>query len=127
MSIFRRRFANHLELIDSRTIPSEYSTGPDLSYYTESARYYYDLVVDSVKYFQNKTGKVASDKDKELAGIAYNRFVNATWGMIARGTESLTFAVKLSKSKNWDLNQAASNVWCGLQDGKRVKNILNYI
>src|SRR5262245_46554790 len=88
-----RRFSNHLALIDSREIPHEYSTGPDLTYYTESAQFYYDLIVESSPHLKDKP-RAATNMDREMAAIANNRIVNASWGLIARGVESVPFAVQ---------------------------------
>lgn len=43
----------HLEMLDAGKFPNDPSNEkiPDLSYYTESAQFYYDLLVDSVRFF----------------------------------------------------------------------------
>ena len=68
------RFPKHLELIDSGEIPHEYSTGPDLSYYTESAEYYYNLIVESAPHLKDKP-RAVTDIDREMASVANNRIV----------------------------------------------------
>lgn len=122
-----RNFATHLELIDSRTIPHEYKKGPDLSYYTETAEFYYNLAVDASRWFKKSFKHATREEIDTGSSIAYNRLVNASWGMIACGAESLPYAVTLSRSSHWDLNEVASNVWCGLQDPDRVDSVLRWV
>ena len=112
-----RRFPNHLDLIDSREIPHEYSTGPDLSYYTESAQYYYDLIVESSPFMD----------DPQMSSVANNRIVNAGWGLIAKGAEAVPFAIQLVRSKNRDHREAAADVFCGLRDPQRLPDILEHV
>ena len=38
------QYPDHLNLLDSGQIPSEYHKGPDLSYFTETAEFYYRLI-----------------------------------------------------------------------------------
>lgn len=121
-----RRFPNHLDLIDSREIPHEHSTGPDLSYYTESAAFYYDLIVESSPHLKDKQQAV-TDADREMASIAYNRIVNATWGLIARGAESVPLALRLLRSNDRDHREAAANVFCGLRAPKRLPDVLKHL
>ena len=117
------RFPNHLDLIDSREIPHEYSAGPDLSYYTESAEFYYHLIVDSAPYLKDKL-PAATDADRQMAGVANNRIVNASWGLIARGAEAIPYAIKLIRSTDRDEREAAASVFCGLRDPARVTDIV---
>ena len=81
------QFADHVALIDSRQIPHSYEGRPDLSYYTESAQFYYDLICESVPHLKDKP-RAATDRDREMASLAYNRIVHATWGLIARGADA---------------------------------------
>jgi hypothetical protein len=121
--LYRNKRDKHLQLIDSGKIPSSYKNGPELSYYTESPTYYYKLIDDCVKYFKDKP-KGATKEDKNKALIAYRRMVHATWGLIARGAESLPYALQLSKSSNRDKNQAANSVWGWLRKEVRVYTII---
>jgi hypothetical protein len=120
------RYPNHLDLIDSRKIPCEYSSGPDLLYFTESAQFYYDLIVDSVPDLKDRP-HVATDADREKARVAYNRIVNATWGLIARGMDAIPCAVRLVRSSDRDQREAAANVFCGLRDATRLPEIIAQI
>lgn len=120
------QYSTHLELIDSREIPHEYRTGPDLSYYTESAEFYYQLIVDSAPHLKDKR-RVATDADREMASTAYNRMVHATWGLIACGAAATPFAIALARSKDRDHREMAANVFCGLRDPERAPQILEEI
>ena len=112
-----RRFPNHRELIDSREIPHEHATGPDLTYYIESAQFYYELIVESAPEMD----------DPQLSSRDYNRIVHASWGMIAQGADAVPFAIKLVRSSNRDQREAAGNVFCGLRDPARLPDILSQI
>lgn len=120
------RFPNHLALIDSRQIPHEFSTGPDLSFLTESPEFYYELIVDSAKHLKDKPHG-ATAADREMASVAYNRIVNSGWGLIARGSAALPYAVKLVRSSDRDHREAATNVFCGLRDPERSPDIVSEI
>jgi hypothetical protein len=118
-----RRFPNHLDLIDSREIPHEYSTGPDLSYYTESAEFYYNLIVDSAPHLKDKP-RAVSEAERQMASVANNRIVEASWGLIARGAEAIPYAIKLVRSTDRDEREAAANVFCGLRDPARLREVV---
>jgi hypothetical protein len=120
------RFPDHLALIDSREIPHEYSTGPDLSYYVESPGFYYKLIVDSAKHLKDKP-QGATDRDREMAAVAYNRIVNAGWGLIACGAQAVPYAIRLIHSRDRDEREAGANVFCGLRDGERLTTIVSEI
>lgn len=47
---------NHVALIDRREIPLTDQRGPVLSYLTESAPYYFDLICDSARYLKDVPG-----------------------------------------------------------------------
>lgn len=91
------RFPTHIDLIDRREIPHEYSTGPDLSYYTKSPQFYYGLIVESASHLKDKL-PVATEADRQLGSVANNRIVNATWGLIACGAQAIPYAIKLVRS-----------------------------
>lgn len=120
------RFPNHLDLIDSCEIPHEYSTGPDLSYYTESAEFYYKLIVESAPHLKDKP-RAVTEAERQMAGVANNRIVNATWGLIARGAHAIPYAVKLVRSTDRDEREAAASVFCGLRDAARIGEIVTEI
>jgi hypothetical protein len=121
-----KRFPKHLDLIDSREIPHEYSKGPDLSYYTESASYYYDLILESAPHLKDKPRAVTA-AERKMASVANNRIVNATWGLIARGADAVPFAVRLVCSSDRDHREAAAGVFCGLRDPDRLPEIVSQI
>jgi hypothetical protein len=121
-----RRYPNHLELIDSGEIPNEYLTGPDLSYYVESAEFYYNLIVESAKHFKGKQREVIR-AELEMSAIASERSVNATWGLSARGPESIPFALALFRSKDSDHRAAATSVFTGWRDAARLPSMLQYV
>jgi hypothetical protein len=128
------RYPTHLDMIDSLEIPAEYSKGvrrgPALSYYTESAKYYYDLIVASASYLKDATpgrSQAQIDADREMASIANNRIVNASWGLIARGSDAIPFAVQLLRSNDRDQREAAANVFAGLRQPERLASILPQI
>lgn len=118
-----RRFPNHIDLIDSRQIPHEYSTGPDLSYYTESAEFYHNLIVDSAPHLKDKQ-PFATEADRQMAAVASNRIVEATCGLVARGDEAIPYAVKLVRSADCDEREAAASVFCGLRNPARITEIV---
>ncbi len=123
------RYPNHLDLIDSREIPHEYASGPDLSYYSESAQYYYNLILESAPYLKDKPrakGPV-TNADREMASVVNNRIVHAGWGLVARGAEAVPYAVKLVRSADRDHREAAANVFCGLRDARRLPEIVSQI
>jgi hypothetical protein len=121
-----KRYPDHLKLIDSGKIPSEHTTGPDLSYYIESAKFYYDLIVESSTHFKDKPQAVTKT-DLKMAGLAYNRFVHATWGLIARGADSVPYAIQLVRSSDRDHREAAANVLGGLRTPERLPEILQSV
>jgi hypothetical protein len=123
------RYPNHLDLIDSREIPLDSARCPNLSYYSESAQYYYELIVKSAPYLKDKPrakGPV-TDAEREMASVANNRIVNAGWGLIARGAEAVPYAVRLIRSADRDQREAAANVFCGLRDPQRLPEIVSQI
>jgi hypothetical protein len=119
-------YPSHLDLIDSREIPHEFKSGPDLSYYSESAQYYYNLIVDSAPHLKDKP-RAATHAEREMASVANNRIVHASWGLITRGAEAIPFAVKLIRSTDRDCREAAADVFCGLSDPKRLPEIVAQI
>ena len=121
-----RLYPNHLDLIDSREIPHEYATGPDLSYLCESAKFYYDLIVVSSPHLKDKP-RAGTDADREMASIANNRIIWAIWGLIARCDDSVQFAIDLFRSKDRDHREAAANIFCGLREAQRLPEILDRI
>lgn len=125
-SQLRARYPKHLDLIDSREIPHKHATGPDLSYYSESAQYYYDLIVESTPHLKDK-GHALTDAEREMASVANNRIVNASWGLVARGAEAIPYATKLLRSVDRDQREAAANVFCGLRDSRRLLEIMSQI
>jgi hypothetical protein len=94
----------HLTLIDSRTIPSTYERGPDLSYLTESADYYANLLVKSAAIFD---GPRLPDHEISMHN---NRYVMAQWGLIARGTAAVPFAVEMLTSKIPEVREAGAGI-----------------
>lgn len=120
------RFPNHLALIDSREIPLGSSGCPDLSYLTESPEFYFDLIVDSARHLKDKPHG-ATAADREMASVAYNRIVNADWGLIARGSQAIPYAIKLVRSSDRDHREAATNVFCGLRNPERLPEIVSEI
>lgn len=120
------QYSTHLALIDSGEIPREYRTGPDLSYYTESADFYYQLIVDSAPDLKDKP-RAVTEADKRKAAIAYNRMVHATWGLIACGALATSYAITIARSKDRDHREMAANVFCGLRDPERAPQIIEEI
>ena len=94
----------HLTLIDSRTIPSTYERGPDLSYLSESADYYAKLLVKSAAIFD---GPRLPDHEISMHN---NRYVMAEWGLIARGTVAVPFAVEMLASKTPEVRKAGAGI-----------------
>ena len=119
------KYPDHVALIDSREIPHSYERGPDLSYYTESARFYYDLICESAPHLKDRP-RAATDADREMASVANNRIVHATWGLIARGAEAMPFAIKLIASKDRDLRESGANVVAGLHDPARLPDVVRH-
>jgi HEAT repeat protein len=115
-----------LALIDSREIPHSFERGPDLSYYTESAQYYFDLICESAPHLKDKP-RAVTDAERELASIANNRIVNASWGLIARGVDAVPFAIRLITSKDRDLRESGANVFAGFRDPSRLNTIVDRI
>jgi HEAT repeat protein len=97
-----------------------------VSYYTESAEFYYQLIVDSAPHLKDKR-RAATDADREMASTAYNRMVEATWGLIACGAGSTPYAIALARSKDRDHREMAANVFCGLRDPERAPQIIEEI
>jgi len=120
------KYPDHLALIDSREIPLTEERTPDLSYYTESAQFYYDLICDSAPHLKDKPHAVTLE-EKLMAAKAGNRMAEATWGLIARGAEAIPFAIRLVRSNDPDLKEMGANVFCGLQIGERAPEVLRHI
>ena len=120
------KYPDHLALIDSREIPSTYDKGPDLTYYTESAQYYYQLICDSAPLLKDKP-RGATQADRGRAAAANNRIVHAEWGLTARGAEAVPWAVKLVTSKDRDLREAGANVFSGLRDPQRMQEVVSHL
>jgi hypothetical protein len=120
------KYPDHLALIDSGEIPATENRTPDLSYLTESAQFYYDLICDSAPHLKDKPRAVTWD-EKLMAGKAYGRMVDASWGLIARGAEAIPFAIRLVRSKDSDEREMGASVFCGLQTGERAPDVLQHI
>jgi HEAT repeat protein len=120
------KYPNHLALIDGGEIPQTEERTPDLSYLTESAQFYYDLICDSAPHLKDKPRAVTWE-EKLIAGTAYGRMVNASWGLIARGAESIPFAIRLVRSKDRDEKEMGANVFCGFQMGERAPEVLQHV
>jgi hypothetical protein len=119
---------SHIDLLDSGKIPTNYHKGPDLSYYTETAEFYYGLICDSAPYLKDKPpGVEATAADKQMAGVAYGRIVNGSWGLIAKGPEAIPHAMKLLRSADRDLREAGANVFCGIRSGDQNEEIISEI
>ena len=92
------KYPDHLGLIDSAEIPTTYKAGPDLSYYTEGAEFYYQLICESATALKDRPLDVANTGQRMVsASVAYNRIVHAVWGLIAKGSQATPYAVNLSK------------------------------
>jgi len=120
------KYPDHLALIDSGEIPATENRTPDLSYLTESAQFYYDLICDSAPYLKDKPRAITWE-EKLMAGKASCRMAEASWGLIARGAEAIPFAIRLIRSKDRDEKEMGANVFCGLQMGERVPEVLRHI
>jgi hypothetical protein len=94
----------HLTLIDSRTIPSTYERGPDLSYLTESAEYYAKLLLESEAAIDGPRRP-----DNEISTLN-NRCVMAQWGLIARGRAAVPFAVEMLTAKTPEVREAGAAI-----------------
>jgi hypothetical protein len=94
----------HLALIDSRELPSTPERTPVLSYLTESADYYADLLIASAAIYDGP--RLANEEISKLN----NRYVMAEWGLIARGTDSIPFAIQMLESKTPEVREAGASV-----------------
>ena len=125
------KYPDHLALIDSNEIPLTEERTPDLSYLTQSAQFYYDVICDSAPHLNEPHLKdkprAITWEEKLMAGKAYSRMVDAQWGLIARGAEAIPFAIRLLRSKDRDEKEMGASVFCGLQMGERAPEVLQHI
>lgn len=120
------KYPTHLELIDSGEIPSDPEGGPDSSYLTETADFYYELICDLAEQLKDKPqGFSKADRNKTV--IIYNRSVYAQWGLIAKGQEAISYATKLLSNSNRDLKEAGAGVFSGLRDCEDANEIVEEI
>lgn len=117
------KYPTHLALIDSCEIPHTYETGPDLSYYTESAEYYYSLICSEACHLKDKP-RASTSAERERSGLASRRMASAEWGLIAHASDAIPFALKLLASSDPDIRGHGAGVFCGLRNPEHLPKIL---
>ena len=70
-------------------IPVDATGQPDLSYYTEPAAYYADMINQSLR---------ATHVRGYDAKLEFARLVHGSWGLIAKGADAIPYAVELLRS-----------------------------
>jgi hypothetical protein len=96
-------------------IPVDSTGRPDLRYYTRSADYYYELYKAWWSVYLSETrqsrreGRPPTEAER-ATHTWWSRRVHGTWGLIAKGSAAVPFAMEMLRSKNPDFREDAVGV-----------------
>jgi hypothetical protein len=88
-------------------VPADETGKPDLSKFDRPAEFYYGVLVEYGEYMAASAREDNAERWTEGARW-WNRRVMAEWGLIARGAESIPYALKLLSSREPDNRSAGS-------------------
>jgi HEAT repeat protein len=103
--------------VKENSFPVDEKGKPDLRYYDEPASYYSDMHAQAM---QDSRSREADSR------LAFARRVHGCWGLIARGAESIPFALEMLASANSDAREDGAAVLAAVgRDDAVVERLLN--
>lgn len=110
--------ASTIEKLKEEKFPRDAMGRPDLSYYTDPLTYYVEMHQQSLA---SLDGPKQSREDAELD---YRRRVQAQWGLIAKGSASIAYALSLLKGKQPEAREDGASILAELGSNESVVNDL---